>query len=305
MGEFIHQFADMMLSGPRSIDDWNLAVLDHLHAIRTRPALQVAQDLVVDLLEIQRQIERAGSESADLHRVLAMLGAFHASVLIRLGDHGPALRWYRTARNAADASGDLNLLLHIHAHEAEHTQNGVRPPEVVLAMTDNALRMAGRGPSSGAALLHRSRAQALSRLDRHEEALDALHTLQDMAETDMPVLPGFWDPTDNRILFSQSLIHSRRGDGKAAATAREQIMAYPVSHEAVVKVQLHEALCLVRNGDIDEGTKHATVVLDACPPQYRYHTIMATGRSVLGVIPRNEQHRPIVNELRQMLTPGV
>jgi transcriptional regulator with XRE-family HTH domain len=86
---------------PRDIDEWELACSDHLHALRTRPPAVARQDLMVDLLALHRQLRTVGHESKDLQRVRAALSTLNANLLTRLGDHGAAIRWWRTARDAA------------------------------------------------------------------------------------------------------------------------------------------------------------------------------------------------------------
>jgi hypothetical protein len=46
-----------------------------------------------------------GADVTDLQRVLAALSTLHGGVLTRLGDHGAALRWWRTAATPLSRSG--------------------------------------------------------------------------------------------------------------------------------------------------------------------------------------------------------
>jgi len=108
----VRQPLDLALAGDqrRTAEDWQVTCADHLHALRTRQPGQVRDDLLVDLTAVRRQLETtpAGREATELRRATAMLAMLHANALTRLGEHGPAIRWYRTARAAA-ASADLDL----------------------------------------------------------------------------------------------------------------------------------------------------------------------------------------------------
>src|SRR5262249_24584576 len=102
--ESTRQLLDRALAaGHRTVEDWELTGADHLYALRTQPPAEVRDDLAMDLRGLLRQVGQgtAGGERAELRRVTAMLAMLHANVLTRLGEHGTAIRWWRTARHAA------------------------------------------------------------------------------------------------------------------------------------------------------------------------------------------------------------
>ena len=154
-GEPVRQLLELSLGHEfRSIEEWELTCADHLHALRTRPPMQVATDLAIDLLALQRQMDSADAprNTPDLHRVMAALSTLHANALTRLGDHAMALRWWGTARRAADASGDLELMLGVRATEPGHNLYGQRDPITILRLTQSAQEIAKASePQSGRA----------------------------------------------------------------------------------------------------------------------------------------------------------
>src|SRR5581483_7281386 len=107
-------------------------------------------------------------------RVEAALATLHANVLTRLGDHGAAIRWWRTAKEAADVTGDLELRLAVRATEAGHARYGQRSPQTVLRLSQDAMRLAGGQSSFGKALVACSEAKALGAVGRHTDAQRAL-----------------------------------------------------------------------------------------------------------------------------------
>src|SRR5262249_44503230 len=172
--------ADLLLaSRQRSLEDWEITCADHLHAIRTRPPAQARNDLLVDLAAVQHQLTTNPSQTVELHRIIAMLAALHGDALTRLGEHGPAITWWRTARHAADLSGDLHLRLHTRGQEAVFGLYGQRDPQTVLQLTRRARQIAGSVPSVGLARLVSTEAKALALLGQHAEAGQALNTLTD------------------------------------------------------------------------------------------------------------------------------
>ncbi|WP_344592753.1 hypothetical protein [Actinomadura vinacea] len=304
-GEPVRQLLDLALnSEPRDLDDWHLTLSDHLHAIRTRPPAQVRDGLVVDLIAVQRQLQDADADEAtELQRVIAALSTIHANALTRLGDHGAAIHWWRTARTAADVSGDLDLRLLVRAEEAGFGVYGQRDLATVLRLIEAAERIAGDSLSFWVADLAGTRAKALSLLGRHDDARQALNTYLghdgDGARTS--ILPTLWNI--DQTYFAQSWVYAHAGDEAKAGTAREQVLARTPDYQYAANVRLHEAVCAVANGGADTGTRQAVDIIAALPPAQRSHMIIETGKAVLRAVPVERRERPAVRDLR-VLTSG-
>ena len=304
--ESVRRLVDIALNtAPRSVEDWELVRDDHLHAIHTRPAAEVRVDLLVDLLRIHRELLHADEgERTELNRIAAMLAAFHASVLTRLGERGAALRWYETARAAADSSGDRDLRMTIRGHEAGHGLYGLRSPEAVLRLVRNALRIAGPNPrpSVGLVTLAGVEANALARLNRRVEARRAVQRFTDLAEANLPVMPGFWEPSDYRIHFTESQVYSAIGDEAAAAKAQDLILkGHPDGYHVRINTRLHAAQCTVVNGGVEEGIRQATAVLAEIPKPYCNFMITETAGRVLRAVPVHQRNQPVVADFRALL----
>jgi hypothetical protein len=305
--ESVRQLLDLVLTGEqRSLEDWEITCADHLHAIRTRPPAQVRDDLVVDLLAVQRQLELspAGATATELRRITAMLATIHANALTRLGEHGSAIRWWRTARDAADASSDLDLRLLVRAEEAGFGLYGQRDPQTVLTLTEQAQRIAGLRPSVGLAKLASTQAKALSLLGRHADARRTLNTLITLSEADLRGQgPSFW--TAGQVHFAESWVYAGSGNEAATERAREDLvkLACPsaLDYQYQVNIQLHQALCTVVKGGVEQGVQQAVTVLHALPAAYQSSMITETGRMVLRTVPLDRQERPAVAELREVL----
>ncbi len=290
-----------LTSEPRDLGEWQLAVADHLHAIRTRPPAQARDDLLVDLLSLRRQMTLPGADVTELQRVLAALSTLHGGVLTRLGDHGAALRWWRTARHAADAVGDPDLRLLVRGEEAGFGLYGQRDPATVLRLLDDADRIKGGSQSVWRADLTRTRAKALSLLGRHEQAKAAVRALVAAAPDDAPAdpIPTFW--VADQIHFAESWVYAAAGDESAADEARGRVLSYRQDYQYAANVSLHEALCTVVNGGIAEGVRHASGVLSSMPSVFRSHMITETGKTVLRAVPLERRQLPAVREFREVL----
>lgn len=304
-GEPVRQLLELSLGHEfRSIEEWELTCADHLHALRTRPPMQVATDLAIDLLALQRQMDSADAprNTPDLHRVMAALSTLHANALTRLGDHAMALRWWGTARRAADASGDLELMLGVRATETGHNLYGQRDPITILRLTQSAQEIAKGRPSVGLALVLCSEAKVLTYLGRHNEARRTLETFRDMLASVPPpatIMSGYWN--GGQLPFAETQIYAGAGDEDAAHAAGEQLLAFTSDYQAGATVRLHEALCMVVNGGIDQGMQLASSVIDALPQVHNDTMVVETGRRVLRAVPPDQRERPTVNEFRELL----
>ncbi|GGK99130.1 hypothetical protein Sme01_60350 [Sphaerisporangium melleum] len=304
-GEPLRQRLDLSLGRANlGIDEWALVCDDHLHALRTRSPAQVAAGSLIDLHAVTRQLNTATpADSIELRRVLAALASVHANALTRLGEHDAAIRWWRTARQAADESGDLELRLGVRATEAGHGLYGQRDPATVLRLTQNAQQIAGTRPSLGLALVICSQAKAFTNLGRHAEALRALNTFRDLLAADprgTDIMPGYWN--GGQLPFAESLIYAGAGDEGKAERAGQRILDFTRDYQIVANVRLHQALCEVAGGGIDQGMRTAASVIDALPQVHNDRMVVETGRMVLRAVPRDQQDRPSVTEFRKVLT---
>ncbi|WP_131739322.1 hypothetical protein [Actinomadura roseirufa] len=302
-GEPIRQLLALTLdSEPRDLAAWQVTLSDHKHAVLTRPPAQVRDGLLVDLVAAQRQLSAAKPDQvAEMKRVVAALSGLCANALTRLGDHSAAVHWWRTAKAAADASGDLDLRLLVRCGEVEFGLYGQRPPATVLQLIDDAEQLTGGAPSCWSADLAGTRAKAYALQGRHEEALQSLNTHTDFAggRHSGSILPTLWDA---RVHFSASWVHAAAGREAKADETREAVLTNTAlrGNQYPVNVRLHEALCTVANGGAEHGAQQATEILTALPPARRTQLIIETGRIVLRAVPMEKRNRPAVRELHTL-----
>ena len=302
-GEGVRQLLDLVVSSEtRSLEDWHVTASDHLHALRTQPPVQVRDGLAIDLLALQRQLRAADErEALELQRYVAALAMLQAHTLTRLANHTAAIHWWRTARRAADNTGDLDLRMMVRCEEAGVGLYGQRDLATILALIDDAERIAGGRPSYWKADLAGTRAKALALLGRHGEAERALVVYADYGGPDTPpsVLPALWKP--DQVAFAQSWVHAYRGNESAADEARERVLAAGGAFQYGVNVRLHEALCAVVNGGVKQGALQAAAVLEAVPTARMTQMITEVGATVLRAVPPERRDDPAVQEFREVL----
>ncbi|WP_157548590.1 helix-turn-helix domain-containing protein [Nonomuraea candida] len=249
--ESVRRMIDVVTPAYRSVEEWNTAQADHLHALRTRPPAQVAADLAIDLHDLALHLQQAApADLPDLYRTAALLSCIQANALTRLADHGAAIR--------AGKQPHLNFLT--------------------------------------------VEAKALSMLGRHQEAAEKLKLLTDLTETSEADRWGFWK--EDQIYFAASWVHAAAGRTELAGDARDQVLRLAGDYQYRANVKLHETLCVVRLGGVDEGMRRATEVVAALPVQHRSAHIKETARIVLRAVPPEQRARPSVVELRTLLATG-
>jgi hypothetical protein len=225
-----------------------------------------------------------------------------AGVLTRLGEHGTALRWWRTACHAADDAADLELRLLVRAEVAGFGLYGQRDPATVLRLLDDTERIAGRSRSVWRADLNSTRAKALSLLGRHDEARAAVHVLLATVPDEAPgsPIPTLW--TADQAHFAESWVLAAAGDEPGTSRARDRVLSYTGDYQYIANVNLHGALATVVSGGTAEGARRAAGILDALPSGFRSQMITETGRRVLAAVPRADRDGAAVRDLADVIT---
>jgi hypothetical protein len=301
-GEMVRQMLERVLETAEtySREDWELACLDHMHAILTRPAAEVRQGLIADLAALQRQLTWAsGDTAADLRRASAWLSALHGNVLTRMGDHDPARRWWATARHAADACGDIDMRVWVRGAEAAFSLYTSRPLQSAVMLATAARRIAGRRISPGLMCAMSAEAQALAALGH---ATQAERILGELAALCGQVDGTGYGWIDDSIWYVRSWVYAHLGHAEAAASAREHVISSSPSYQNVANARLHEAIGLARQGGGEAGLACAAQVVNELEPAYRSHMILHTARRVLDAVPITQRGRPAAQDLRAALT---
>jgi transcriptional regulator with XRE-family HTH domain len=267
-----------------SAEDWEAAIAEHRHTLRTRPPAEARESLASDLMTLQWSLAQAKAEQkADLQRSAALLAFLYSDVLTRLGEFGASRRWWATARRAADASGDLDLRVRTRGKEAVFALYTPRSPDSVIRLSRESQNLA-RGmvsTSSLQALAGETQALALMGRDREaREALGRLHTLADKVgeRSDLG-----WSP--DSVWFVTSWVHSYGGSSKEAAKAREEAMKRTPAYQNAANLRLHEAITVAREGGHDEAMRLAADTVSGLAPAYRSHMILHTARQVQELVP--------------------
>jgi len=178
---------------------------------------------------------------------------------------------------------------------------GQRDISTVLALVDKARDLGPDTSSFWYADLAGTRAKALMLLGRHDEAKRELATFVDYDGDDWRahIIPTRWSFGQRH--FAESWVYALAGDERKADEARSRLLAHNPRYQHATNTRLHEAICTVVNGGIDQGAQQATAIIDALPTTHRSAMITETGKILLRTVPLDQQHRPAVRDLRATL----
>lgn len=286
------------------VDEWAEVAWEYGRSYGTASPDALVGDLAADLADVQQRLdhERDDLRRADLTGVIAQLSGVLALSLSNLDQTRAARRWWRTARQAADASGIQPIQVWVRSCEGMRALYQQRP-ERTLALSEKALALGG--PQYAADPLA-GKAQALAALGRDGEAratvgavAQALSRMPASVSDDKETVYG-WPVGPSH---TESWVYAHLGDtAKAEKAASEALALYPAARlRQRALIQIHQAICMTRAGDCQTGATHAHAVIEGLPATQRTANVRDMAQTVLQAVPAAESARAPARELRELL----
>jgi len=299
------------------VDEWQEIVAEYGYAYQASAPAELLDRLMVDVVGLQYAVSRRPSDDVmrELSRVASFLASFMAMTVANLGDLRESRRWWRTARKAAEASGDLDVSLWVSGWEVVRAPYERHPLPAVIDLAEQAeSRLTPGGSVARPALpqLFAGKAQSLALAGRHMEAIGALEQARE-SSVDLPSSTASYHDSlfgfaDECLHFAEGFVFSHSGDVRRADAAQQKALAlYPASYpRGPAQIELQRAFCLVRSGDVGVGADHALSVMTALPAEHHVRPVVDLGHKVLQAIPATEANRPGVARFREYLAlpPG-
>ncbi|WP_433200543.1 hypothetical protein ACQP00_28960 [Dactylosporangium sp. CS-047395] len=294
------------------VDEWQQIVLDHGSDYLTTPSPELLRRLTADIVSLQLAMALAGSDAQrrELSRIGAVLAAFAAKTTSNVGDLHEARRWWRTANNVADESGDLATILWVRGQEIIRALYDGRDVDAVLPLVDQAEARAAGATAAMLPSLLSGKAQALALAGRTHDARTALRQLERTYASlpgEMTTVRGSesdlkWPVT--KLWFTASYVHAHSGALQEASKAQEQALEHylPGHVRAPAQIKLHRALCMVRAGDTTQGLCYARTVLADLPHAHHVRPVLDGACTVLHAVPHEQRRQPAYSELAHSLT---
>jgi len=283
---------DALLAGrvsPAMIDRWEEISVGYARQYMTAPPLRLLCDALLDFGDIRRMCaERQPAESAErLCHLAGRLAGLAGIVLINLGDPRLARSFFRTARTAADETGDRGLRSWVAAREALVPLYYGDPAEA-LTLASSAAGLAGRtvcvagvmapvvAVRAAARLGGRGRRDALEQargvLDRAHDALDDLPAC-DRADTAF----GY---TERQLYFHEGDTLVALGDCQGASRAFAHALRGYSPEEFLDRtlVAVGQARCLLEAGEPEQALRLSQDALLRLPREHRPEVLLRAAR---------------------------
>jgi hypothetical protein len=304
---------DVLLRGSVSatmMDQWEETTAGYGRQYMTVPPLRVLCDVLLDLGEVRRMCEqRQQIEFQErLCRVAAHLAGLTGMIMIDIGDQRLARSFFRTARIAADETGDRGLRAWVSVREALVPLYYGDPREAAsLARASGDL--AGRNPCVAKAMAPLVEARSLARLagagrpasDQARRMIARAHATFDQLGQDQQSDTAF-GYTMRQLLFHEGNTLAALGASEADRVLAEALARYPaIEHLDRSLISFDQAMCKLSAGDVEEALHIGQRTISQLPADYRPEIVFQRARD-LGYAAAGKAGRvPAVRTYQQLL----
>lgn len=291
------------------IHDWERIVDLYGAASRDRTAGDMVRDLIADLDQVARAMQR--TSAASILRRLTILSA-RLSGLIVLAmvkqDRRAEFRsWAATARLAAHEAADAATTSWVLAQEAYGHFYCGRDTEAA-ALARGAQEVAADRRCAGVPLAAALEARACARLGRSAEAVDAITRAEMLVgRLDTHALaPSAFGYNEAQLRFHEGNTYAHLGDCRAAFPAQQRALELCAAGDYTDRamVRLDKAITLVAAHETDQAAIEAVETLADLTSEQRRGIIDLRAREVLAAMPRRERSLPVTVELRDIIEAG-
>lgn len=292
-------------AGVEDITAMEAAVERHSRGYQGRAPADALSELVADVA-VAAPLLRAHhprSLRADLARTVGQLGGMAAIVLHDLGHGHEASAWFATAINAAQQAGDRRLHGWLLARKAMIAVN-YGAPHVAARTAEQARQTAGASTSAAAALAASVAARAYALSGRHEDATNALHHADRIADR-----LSVSESADTWLGHGEQKHHVHRSQaltclGRTQEARESQRAALALSSTGGMTrslLLLDDATCMTHEGDPAGACDAAANALDRTPYRYRTGLVRQRAAALYRSIPEHTRGTAEARRLVDML----
>ena len=298
------------------LDEWEEATAGYGRQYMTVPPLRLLCDVLLDFGDVRRMSERRQSLefSERLCRLAGRLAGLLGMIMINAGDPRLARSFFRTARTAADETGDRHLRAWVAVREALVPLYYGDPAEAsVLARASAGL--AGRNPCAAGVMAPVLEARALAWAAARREdagggaALRRARGLLGPAHEALDRLPAAergdtaFGYTQRQLLFHEGDTLVMLGDHRGAEQAFTWSLDLYAPDEILDRslIGLGLARCRLVADEPEAALRLGLGTLLAVPPEYRSEIMMRTARSLADTVTVRHGEQRAVREYREAL----
>jgi hypothetical protein len=297
---------------PTMLDQWEETILGYGQQYQATPSLRMLCDVLLDFSEVRRMCDqRQPIELQErLCRIAAQLSGLSGLIMINLGDHRLARSFFRTARTAADETGDRSLRAWVTVREALVPMYYGDPREA-LHLARKAQDLAGRTPSVAGAMAPAVEARALGMLalrGRGDAAPSARRALargravhDQLSKSDASDLVfGF---TERQMAFYEGDTYTNLGDHTHGEETLSHALTMYSGQDLIDRtlVRLARAQCKLQAGHPDAAASAATEAVQDLPLEHRSDILMHRARQLGAAISATHGEVTGMREFREVL----
>ncbi len=277
------------------LDQWEQTTASHAQQYMTVPPLRLLCDVLLDFGDVRRMCERRQplESSERLCRLAGQLACLAGMIMIDVGDQRLARGFFRTARTAADETGDRHLRAWVLVREALVPLYYGDPREA-CSMARAGTGLAGHTPSVAGAMgpMLEARSVARGALRQHDavkkQALRRVQTLICRAHEAQSQLPAAESGdtalgyTERQLLFHEgdTLVTVGHHEGAEKAFTRALSM---YSHDEILDrslVGLGLARCRLEADEPVEALRLSQDTVLGVPREHRSEIMVRAARSL-------------------------
>jgi tetratricopeptide (TPR) repeat protein len=300
------------------LDQWEDSADGYGRQYRSVAPLRLLCDVLLELGDVRRMCEgRQPLEFAErLCRLAAKLAALAGMTMINIGDQRLARSFFRTARMAADETGDRHLRGWVTVRESMVPLYYADPGEAALLARAGG-DLAGKHSCVASVMAPVMEARALARLASAgcgsvREALRQAKGALDRAHLALGGLTGelrsdtAFGYTERQILFHQGDALITLGDYKSADEVFELSLQMYSPGEILDRslIMLGQARCRLEAEEPEEALRLSRDTVLALPPQHRSGLVVRTARSLGESVAAEHGDLPAIREYREALLTG-
>lgn len=290
------------------LDRWEEAAEEYGFAFRYVSPDRLLCEIVLDLMDVRRLTARRQPMEVQrqLCHVIARLSGLAALAMGDLGDFRTAQGWFRTARAAADETGDRQLRGWVLAKEATEFLFHGRPPEMAVERARMAQVVAGPSASPALAIALSAEARGYSRMGRKNEvsacinkAEEVFYRLDSSSQTS-----SVHAYSERQLLFHQGDAWTALGSQPEASQVHARVLPMYPENEPLepALIKINDAKCLARAGDIEQACLLTVGTISSLPEKYKSTVTTERSSEVLNLIPTDRRNTGAARDLTTLVS---
>jgi hypothetical protein len=284
-----------------SIEDWLELAEEHGRRCMSDPPAVMRRALVGDMLLLNQRVADE-SDDRELWVVTARLAALYAMTVASMGDTREAVRWYRTAKVAADASGDRHLIAWVRGREVLRSDyDGYGTPDQILTYVRDQSGLVDQSPVGRMEIMVAA-SRAYARIGEHTRARDAFEDARRAFDATPSAPTGtesmYYLP-EWRFLLRGVFVDALAGDRVRVDRVLSEIATGGPMRWGV-QADLNRALAAAADGDAGAAVDLAVATIQRVPYPQHTQTMRQLVEAICGTL-SGEVHRESVRYLHELV----